>query len=187
MWVAIIALINAKRSGPASAADMNSAAQLNVGQKLVGAGLMLEGPNCVKANPVDCLGACDSGPIHCVRPDGCWYHHVAPARLDRIVAGHLLLSSAVADCLLHKDPTGCGCLTWRSVSSGQAALRLHAIPPSLGVFSLQRNPAGLRSGIVRRETSTCPFNTDRCASVGGANEFIDCFGEHFGAPVLCGV
>jgi (2Fe-2S) ferredoxin len=94
-------------TGPNCTQDgMNGAALLQLGQKLVGAGLLLEGPNCIKPTRVNCLGACHSGPILCVQPDGCWYHHVTPERLDRIIAEHLLRGSPVTECLFHQGPTG---------------------------------------------------------------------------------
>lgn len=75
-----------------------------VGQKLGKAGLLHDGPLRVKPSRVNCLGACRSGPVMCVQPDGAWYLGVTPANLDRIIEQHLVGGALVEDLAFHQGP-----------------------------------------------------------------------------------
>lgn len=75
-----------------------------VGNKLVAAGLLVDGPLRVKPSRVDCLGACGSGPVMCVQPDGVWYFGVTQADLDRVIAEHLVGGGVVDDLVFHRGP-----------------------------------------------------------------------------------
>jgi (2Fe-2S) ferredoxin len=83
---------------------MNAAALTEVGHKLMAAGVLREGDLCVKPSRVDCLGACRSGPVMCVQPDGVWYYGVTPVDLDRIIDQHLIGGRAVDDLVFHRGP-----------------------------------------------------------------------------------
>ena len=52
---------------------MDEAGLADVGDKLMVAGLLRDSDLRVKPSRVDCLGACHSGPVMCVQPDGVWY------------------------------------------------------------------------------------------------------------------
>lgn len=57
----------------------------------------------VKPIRVDRLGACRSGPVMCVQPDGVWYWGVTPADLDRIIEQHQIRGCAVEDLVFHRS------------------------------------------------------------------------------------
>jgi (2Fe-2S) ferredoxin len=59
-------------------------------------------PARVKRGVTPCLGVCYGGPILAVYPDGIWYHHVDEAKLDRIVAEHLIGGRPVAEWIFHR-------------------------------------------------------------------------------------
>ncbi len=75
-----------------------------VGRKLISAGLLVEGERRVKPSRVNCLGACRSGPVMCVQPDGVWYYGVTSADMDRIIEQHLIGGRAVEDRVFHRWP-----------------------------------------------------------------------------------
>ena len=75
-----------------------------VGHKLRAAGLLEDGALRIKPSRVDCLGACRSGPVMCVQPDGVWYWGVTPADLDRIIEDHLIGGRVVEDLVFHRGP-----------------------------------------------------------------------------------
>ena len=83
---------------------MTASALVEVGHKLIDAGLLRDGPLRVKPSRVDCLGACRSGPVMCVQPDGVWYHGVQPIDFDRIIEQHLIGGRAVEDLVFHHGP-----------------------------------------------------------------------------------
>ena len=92
-------------AGRRCVADGMSAEALDVlGQKLIQAGLLLDGPLRVKPTRADCLGVCGSGPAICVQPKGAWYWGVTPVDMDRIIAQHLIGGQVVEDLLFHAGP-----------------------------------------------------------------------------------
>ena len=76
-----------------------------VGKKLISAGLLSDGPLRVKASRVDCLGACGSGPVMCVQPDGIWYFDVSPTDFERVIAEHLVGGCPVEELVFHRGPS----------------------------------------------------------------------------------
>ena len=83
---------------------MDAARLTEVGNKLMAAGLLKDGALRVKPSRVDCLGACRSGPVMCVQPDGIWYWGVTPADLDRIIEEHLIGGQSVGELVFHRGP-----------------------------------------------------------------------------------
>lgn len=83
---------------------MDAEALTALGQRLAAAGVLREGPGCVKASRVDCLGACRSGPVVCVQPDGVWYYGVTPPDMDRVIEQHLIGGEPVEDLVFHRGP-----------------------------------------------------------------------------------
>lgn len=92
--------------GRSCVADGMTAEELEkVATKLKRSGALAPGPNCVKATRVDCLGACRSGPVVCVQPDGVWYYGVTPDAMDRIIEDHLGYGRVVEDLVFHRGPS----------------------------------------------------------------------------------
>lgn len=75
-----------------------------VAARLQDSGVLEAGATCVKATRVDCLGACRSGPVLCVQPDGVWYYGVTPEDMDRIIEEHLKQGRVVDDLVFHRGP-----------------------------------------------------------------------------------
>ena len=95
-------LVCTGRSCVADGMDADRLAE--IGRKLQAAGLLNDGELRVKPSRADCLGACRSGPVMCVQPDGVWYWGVTPADFDRIVEDHLIGGRAVEDLVFHRGP-----------------------------------------------------------------------------------
>lgn len=83
---------------------MDAAALNDLARRLTAAGVLGEGAGCVKPSRVDCLGACGSGPVVCVQPDGVWYWDVKPPEMDRIIEQHLVQGRAVDELVFHRGP-----------------------------------------------------------------------------------
>lgn len=92
-------------TGRSCVADGMDADRLTeVGHTLKAAGLLDDGELRVKPSRVDCLGACRSGPVMCVQPDGVWYFGVTPADFDRIAHEHLIGGRVVEALVFHRGP-----------------------------------------------------------------------------------
>ncbi len=52
---------------------------------------------------VSCLGACQSGPLICVQPDGVWYYGINSQKLDRILDEHIENHRPVLDFIYHQN------------------------------------------------------------------------------------
>lgn len=55
----------------------------------------------VKRSQSKCLGMCQGGPISVVYPEGVWYCHMTPDKMDRVVSEHLRQGKPVADWVFH--------------------------------------------------------------------------------------
>ena len=73
--------------------------------KLRNAGLDT-GDSRILRSKVGCLGTCKAGPLICVQPDGVWYYDISSAKLDRIIAEHLVGGQPVQEWVYHQGP-GC--------------------------------------------------------------------------------
>ncbi|WP_395452783.1 (2Fe-2S) ferredoxin domain-containing protein [Azospirillum melinis] len=61
------------------------------------------GPRRAMCARTSCLYPCNRGPLLVVQPDAVWYGDLTPAKIDRIVTGHLLSDTPPAADILHRN------------------------------------------------------------------------------------
>ncbi|CAO3358844.1 NAD(P)H-dependent oxidoreductase subunit E [Azospirillum melinis] len=61
------------------------------------------GPRRAMCARTSCLYPCNRGPLLVVQPDAVWYGDLTPAKIDRIVTGHLLSDTPETADILHRN------------------------------------------------------------------------------------
>lgn len=75
-------------TGPRCAPEASPALYARLKERVKELGLS-EGPERIHRSQCQCFGICQGGPLLVVYPEGIWYHHVTPEKLERIIAEHL--------------------------------------------------------------------------------------------------
>jgi len=90
-------------TGPRCAPESSPALYAHLKARLKELGLA-EGPERLPAGEAGihrsqchCFGVCRGGPILVVYPEGVWYHHVTPEKLERIIQEHLIGNEPVRE------------------------------------------------------------------------------------------
>ena len=90
-------------TGPRCAPESSPALYEHLKNRLKELGLSA-GPERIHRSQAGCFGVCQGGPILVVYPEGVWYHHVTPEKLERIIQEHLLKNQPVQEFIFHCQP-----------------------------------------------------------------------------------
>jgi len=93
-------------TGPRCAPESSPALYAHLKERLKELGLV-EGPERIHRSQCHCFGVCQGGPIVAVYPEGVWYHHVSPEKLERIIQEHLVGNRPVEELLFHQHGPNC--------------------------------------------------------------------------------
>ena len=92
-------------TGPRCAPESSPALWTHLKARLKELGLA-EGPDRIYRSQASCFAICEGGPILVVYPEGIWYHHVTPEKLERIIEEHLTQGRPVEEFIFHRCKSG---------------------------------------------------------------------------------
>ena len=62
-----------------------------------------EGSERIQRSQCHCFGICQAGPLAVVYPEGVWYSHLTPEKMERVVQEHLINGKPVSEYVFHRD------------------------------------------------------------------------------------
>ncbi len=62
-----------------------------------------EGSERIQRSQCHCFGICHAGPLAVVYPEGVWYSHLTPEKMERIVQEHLIKGNPVSEYVFHRN------------------------------------------------------------------------------------
>lgn len=89
-------------TGPRCAPETSPALYQHLKARLKELGLS-EGSERIHRTQCNCFGVCKGGPIVAVYPEGVWYHHITPEKLERIIQEHLVGNRPVEEFIFHQQ------------------------------------------------------------------------------------
>ncbi|MBI3313116.1 MAG: (2Fe-2S) ferredoxin domain-containing protein [Candidatus Omnitrophica bacterium] len=91
-------------TGPRCAPETSAAVYQGLKDRLKELSLH-DGPERIQRSQAHCFGICQGGPLAVVYPDGVWYHHLTPEKMEKVIQEHLIGDKPVEEFIFHRRPS----------------------------------------------------------------------------------